>query len=106
MTRHRPIFNRCRSLTDRDGILDLSPSIARSHRIEHNRRFLPLKLVDCADMSARYPRLQLKDLRVVGRDDEVVIELNGMLDALAIDPSRSRFQDLGNKFADRIGLFR
>src|SRR5664280_1914629 len=28
MTRHRPIFNRCRSLTDRDEILDLSPSIA------------------------------------------------------------------------------
>src|ERR1035441_3088312 len=28
MTRHRPIFNRCRSLTDRDDILDLSPPIA------------------------------------------------------------------------------
>src|SRR6202021_1983126 len=28
MARHRSIFNCCRALTDRDGILDLSPSIA------------------------------------------------------------------------------
>lgn len=28
MTRHRPIFNRGRSLTDRDDILDMPPSIA------------------------------------------------------------------------------
>src|SRR5258705_13047165 len=33
MARHRPIFNRCRSLTDRDGILDLSPPIAIETRL-------------------------------------------------------------------------
>src|ERR1700687_1634154 len=33
MARHRPIINRCRSLTDRDGILDLSPSIAMETRL-------------------------------------------------------------------------
>src|SRR5450759_5198749 len=33
MARHRPIVNRCRSLTDRDDILDLSPSIAMETRM-------------------------------------------------------------------------
>jgi hypothetical protein len=33
MARHRPIFNRCRSLTDRDDILDLSPSITDETRL-------------------------------------------------------------------------
>ena len=33
MARHRPIFNRGRSRTDRDGILDLSPSIAMEARL-------------------------------------------------------------------------
>src|SRR5215207_10039482 len=33
MARNRPIFNRCRSLTDRDGILDLPPSIADETRL-------------------------------------------------------------------------
>jgi len=33
MARHRPIFNRWRSLTDRDEILDLSPSIASKTRL-------------------------------------------------------------------------
>src|SRR2546423_15304621 len=33
MARHRPIFNRCRSLTDRDDILDLPPSIADETRL-------------------------------------------------------------------------
>src|SRR5664279_321721 len=32
MTRHRPIFNRCRAVTDRDDILDLPPSIANEAR--------------------------------------------------------------------------
>src|SRR5271169_2609739 len=33
MARHRPIFNRCRPLTDRDEILDLSPSITDETRL-------------------------------------------------------------------------
>jgi hypothetical protein len=33
MARHRSIFNRGRSLTDRDKILDLSPSIATQTRL-------------------------------------------------------------------------
>jgi hypothetical protein len=33
MARHRPIFNRCRPLPDRDDILDLSPSITDETRL-------------------------------------------------------------------------
>jgi len=33
MARYRPIFNRCRALTDRDDILDLSPPIAKETRL-------------------------------------------------------------------------
>jgi hypothetical protein len=33
MARHRPIFNRRRSLPDRDEILDLSPSITSETRL-------------------------------------------------------------------------
>ena len=33
MAGHRPIFNRCRPLTDRDDILDLSPSITDETRL-------------------------------------------------------------------------
>jgi hypothetical protein len=33
MARHRPIFNRCRPLTDRDDVLDLPPSITDETRL-------------------------------------------------------------------------
>jgi hypothetical protein len=33
MARYRPVFNRCRLLTDRDEILDVSPSIADQTRL-------------------------------------------------------------------------
>ena len=67
MARHRPIFNRCRPLTDRDDILDLSPSIAdetrlfrstdRAPRPKMTKQLSPLGLeqIDC-DRSSRVTR--------------------------------------------------
>jgi hypothetical protein len=39
---------------------------------------------------------------VVRRNDQNVVEPNGVLAPIAIDPRRFRLQDLGNKFADRL----
>jgi hypothetical protein len=44
----------------------------------------------------------LEDLGVVRRNDQNVVEPNGVLAPIAIDPRRLRLQDLGNKFADRL----
>ena len=59
----------------------------RRHRIDDDRRFLSLKLVDRADARAGQPLLQLEDLRVVWRDDQDVVERDGRL---TYRPGRSR----------------
>ena len=48
---------------------------AGGHRVDGDRRLLALELVDRADARAvGQVLLQLRDLRVVGRDDEDVVE--------------------------------
>ena len=49
-----------------------SAQLRRGQRIDHDRRLLPLELVDGADARARNALLQLKNLGVVRRDDQDV----------------------------------
>jgi hypothetical protein len=62
------------------------------HRINDDRRFLPLKLIDGPYPSAGQPFLKLEDLSVVGRDDQDIIESDRLFDASAIDPGRAGAQ--------------
>lgn len=65
----------------------------RCHRIDHDRRFASLELIDGPDAGARDALLKLENLRVVGRDDEYVLEADRRLDARAVDRCRSAAQD-------------
>src|ERR1017187_320636 len=94
MPRHRPIFNRCRSLTDRDEILDLSPSIAIETRpLRSTNRALRSKVAKVLISAALSPAaVQIfKDRGIevdfqpsLGKDKDKLAELIGGFDRLAI----------------------
>ncbi len=46
----------------------------RSHRVDHDRSFLTLKLVNCSDTGARNSFLKFEYLRIVGRNDEDIFQ--------------------------------
>ena len=62
-----------------------------------DRRFLPLKFVYRANPSAQYAVLQLEHLRIVGGDDQYVVEFDRRFVALAIYPRGVRCQNLGDQ---------
>ena len=66
------------------------------HGINDNRSLLALKFVYGADASAGNALLQLEDLRIVGRDDQDIVERNLSLVRVSIHPSRAGFQYVRN----------
>ena len=61
---------------------------------------------DGADARAGQPLLQFEDLRVVGRDDEDVVECDRRFLTVAVDPGRFRGKDFRDEFFDLVGLLR
>src|SRR6185436_378513 len=59
----------------------------RRHGIEDYRRLSALEPIDGADPRTRKSRAQIGDLSVVRRDDQDVVEPQGVLPALAISPA-------------------
>ncbi len=76
----------------------------RRHRIDDDRRFLTLKLIDGSDSASGDALLKLKDLRVVRRDDKDIIQPDCRFLALAINPCSLRTQNLRDKLADFLRL--
>ncbi len=75
-------------------------------RIDGDGCFLPLKLVHRTDASVGQASLKLEDLRVVGRDDDNIIESNQLLCSLPIHPTRTGGKDRAYKLADLFRLLR
>jgi hypothetical protein len=75
-------------------------------RIDRDRRLLSLELVHCADAGARQALLNLEDLRVVGRDDDNVVERDGLFFVFATDPGCVAGEDRPHETADCLRLFR
>ena len=73
-------------------------------RVDRNRRFLPLKLVDCPYPRLRQTLLNFEDLRIVRRDYQDVVATDGMLFPIAVNPGRSLLQDVVYQGCDNVGL--
>jgi len=78
----------------------------RRGRIDSDRRLLALKFVYCTDARPRKALLNFEDLRVVGRNNDDVIERNRFLVFFAIDPACVACKDCLHESADRLRLFR
>ena len=76
------------------------------YRIDRNGRFLTLKLVDRADASSRDPPSNFKYLGVVGSDDQYVVQRDGPLPTIPVDPRSGASQYRLNEIADSLHLFR
>jgi hypothetical protein len=75
------------------------------HRIDDDRGFLSLEFIDRANPPTRNSLLKLKDLGIVGSDDQDIIESDGRFCAVAIGPSSTRPDNLGDEFPDFVSLF-
>jgi hypothetical protein len=75
------------------------------HRIDDDRGFLSLEFIDRANPPTRNLLLKLKDLGIVGSDDQDIMKSDGRFCAVAIAPSSTRLDNLGDEFADFVGLF-
>jgi hypothetical protein len=78
----KALRSRCGDVESVGAVKELHPawrvSMARGrHRIDHDRRLLPLKLVDRPNARAGQPLLQLEDLRVVRGDNQNIFKPDG-----------------------------
>ena len=83
--------------------------VRRRHRVEHDRCFLTLELVDGADADLFEPRLfetftNQFTLRVVRRDDDEIVRFDGAWRALAASAVES--VDIGSAVSGRTSQIR
>ncbi len=75
------------------------------HRIDADRRFLPLKLVDGSNARARQPVVDLENLRIVRGNDQDVRQGDWALDSIPINPGGSGSENFPDDFANTIRFF-
>ena len=77
-----------------------------SHGIDDYRSFLPLKLVDRANVGSGQPFLYFEHLGVVGSDDEHIRQFDWVLIPLVIDPAGIPIGQSADQRDHRLSLFR
>jgi hypothetical protein len=77
----------------------------RGHGKDHDRRFLALELVHRANACPRQTVLQLEHLRVVGRDDQNIVQGDGAFLAVTIDPRCVRAYNFVDERSNGICFF-
>src|SRR5262245_2552993 len=74
-------------------------------RVDNDGCLLTLKLVDSSDSSSRHAPADLRDLCVIWRDDENIVERHGPCFAETVGPGHTRRHEVRYDLGDAFGFF-